>query len=146
VLSLVVHVDRIPADLRDVRVRPVRAGGERGAKKNGENEGAGRAAAQEPVFDTILAGTKGALDDGKDLSVKLFADPKSDDLSAEVTFSAKSGTVTAKNFAAMGKKTSLPRDRGNGQPGREGEREAGPHRRHPEGVRFGGSTSCSRRR
>jgi hypothetical protein len=40
--------------------------------------------------------------------VKFFADPKSDDLSAEIAVTAKSGTATAKNFAALGRNTSLP--------------------------------------
>lgn len=108
VASLVVHVDRIPADLRTFAFGQFELGVNQERKKNGENESPAEQRLKNLVFDTILAGTKGVLDDGKDLSVKLFADPKSDDLTAEVTLSAKSGTATAKNFAAMGKKTSLP--------------------------------------
>jgi hypothetical protein len=60
------------------------------------------------LFDYILGGAKGITDDGKELSVKLFADAKTDVISAEVTLTAKSGSATAKNFTALGSKTSLP--------------------------------------
>ncbi|MDY3560327.1 hypothetical protein R5W23_001559 [Gemmata sp. JC673] len=108
VASLVVHVDRIPADLRAFAFGQFELGVNQERKKNEENESPAEKKLKGLVFDAILAGTKGTLDDGKDLSIKLFADPKSDDLNAEVTFSAKSGTTTARNFSAMGSKTSLP--------------------------------------
>lgn len=108
VASLVVHIDRIPADLRDFAFGQFELGANQERKKNDDNESPAEKKFKGLIFDAMLAGTKGALDDGKDLSIKLFADPKSDDLSAEVTFSAKTGSVTAKNFTAMGAKTSLP--------------------------------------
>ena len=37
------------------------------------------------ILDTVVGTAKGLADDGKDLSVKLFVDPKTDEISAEVT-------------------------------------------------------------
>ncbi|HEY1186788.1 MAG TPA: hypothetical protein VGE74_03980, partial [Gemmata sp.] len=108
VASVLVHVDRIPADLRAFAFGQFELGLNEERRKNADTESDAEKKLKNLIFDTILAGTKGALDDGKDLSVKLFADPKTDDISAEVAFSARSGSVTAKNFAAMSTKTSLP--------------------------------------
>ena len=77
-------------------------------KENADNENAVEKKAKALVFDAIIGGVKGLTDDGKELSVKLFADAKTDDLSAEVTLTAKSGSATAKNFTAIGSKTSIP--------------------------------------
>lgn len=108
VASVIVHIDRIPADLRTFAFGQFEMGVNEERKKNADNETPAEKKLKNLIFDTMLAGAKGAIDDGKDLSVKLFADPKTDDLTAEVTFSAKSGSVSAKNFASMGTKTSLP--------------------------------------
>lgn len=108
VASVIVHIDRIPADLRTFAFGQFEMGVNEERRKNADNESAAEKKLKNLIFDTMLAGAKGAIDDGKDLSVKLFADPKTDDITAEVAFSAKSGTVTAKNFASMGAKTSLP--------------------------------------
>lgn len=108
VASIQVHLDQIPADLRTLVLGQIEMGLNEERKKNAENESPAERQLKGMVFDSLLGGFKGLTDDGKDLSIKLFADAKSDDLSAEVTLSAKNGSATAKNFAALGQKSSLP--------------------------------------
>lgn len=108
VASLRVHLDRIPADLKTFVMGQIELGINTERKKNADTESAAEKRLKNLVFDALLAGFKGLTDDGKELSVKIFADPKTDDLTAEVALTAKSGSATAKNFAALGNKTSLP--------------------------------------
>jgi hypothetical protein len=108
VLSVLVHIDRVPVELRKFVLGQLELGLNEERKKDEKHETEAEKRLKNLVFDALIAGFKGMTDDGKDLSVKLFAEPKSDDLSAEVTFTAKSGSTTAKNFTALGDRTSLP--------------------------------------
>lgn len=108
VASLVVHIDRIPAELRTFVLGQFELGVNEERKKNADKESAAEKRLKNLVFDTIIGGAKGLVDDGKELSVKFFIDAKTDELSAEVTLTAKTGTPLAKNFTALGRRTSLP--------------------------------------
>jgi hypothetical protein len=108
VLSVLVHIDRVPVELRKFVLGQLELGLNEERKKDEKHETEAEKRLKNLVFDALIAGFKGMTDDGKDLSVKLFAEPKSDDLSAEVTFTAKTGSTTAKNFTALGDRTSLP--------------------------------------
>lgn len=108
VASVIVNLDRIPADLKTLVLGQVELGISEERKKNAGTETAAEKKLKNLVFDAVLGGFKGVTEDGKELSVKLFADAKSDDITAEVTLTAKSGSATAKNFTALGGKTSLP--------------------------------------
>ncbi len=108
VASVIVNLDRIPADLKTLVLGQVELGISEERKKNAGTETAAEKKLKNLVFDAVLGGFKGVTEDGKELSVKLFADAKSDDITAEVTLTAKSGSATAKNFTALGSKTSLP--------------------------------------
>lgn len=108
VASVVVYLDRIPADMKTLVMGQFELGVNEERKKNAGAETAAEKQLKNLVFDAIIGGAKGLADDGKDLGVKLFADPKTDELSAEVLLTAKSGSATAKNFTALGNKTSLP--------------------------------------
>jgi hypothetical protein len=107
VASLVVHIDRIPADLRTFVLGQFELGINEARKKD-----AGNNAAEEKlknlVFDNIVGGAKMLADDGKELSAKFFVDPKTDAISAEVTLTARSGSPMAKQIANLGKQTSVP--------------------------------------
>jgi hypothetical protein len=108
IVSLLVHIDRIPADLRTLVLGQFEMGLNEARKKDAENESPAEKKLKALLFDSILGGAKGLTDDGKELSIKMFADPKTDDISAEVTLSAKAGSATARNLAALGGKTSVP--------------------------------------
>ena len=105
-VSVLVHIDRVPEDLRKLLLGQIEMGLNEERKKGADTETAAERKLKALTFDTMLAGIKGLIDDGKELSIKLFADAKSDDLSAEI--SATSGGAVAKNFASLGARTSLP--------------------------------------
>lgn len=106
--SLTVHIERVPADLRKFVFGQLEMGLAEERKKSANAESAAEKKLKGVMFDGLLGGGKGVLEDGKALSVKLFADPKTDEVSLEAALSAKSGTPTAKNFASLGEKKSLP--------------------------------------
>jgi hypothetical protein len=106
--SLIVHIDRIPADLKTFALGQFELGVNEERKKNADTETAAEKRLKALIFDNVIGGAKGLSDDGKDLSVKLFVEPKTGALSAEITLTAKSGSPMAKNFASLGSQTSLP--------------------------------------
>lgn len=106
--SLAVHIDRIPADLRKFAFGQFELGLNEERKKSAERETAAEKKLKGVIFDGLLGGGKGLFEDGKALTLKLFADPKSDEVSLEAALAARPGTPTAKNFAALGEKVSLP--------------------------------------
>jgi|SRR5579883_256501 len=108
VVSLIVHIDRIPAELRTFALGQFELGIKEQQKKNPEKENPFEKRGRILATDMMLGGVKSLVEDGKELSVKLFIDSKTNELSAEVTLTAKSGSPTAKKFTALGSRTSLP--------------------------------------
>ncbi len=105
--SLVIHIDRIPADLREFVLGQFELGINEQRKKEDENETAAEKQIKLLLLDNVVGGVKALSNDGKELSVKLFIDPKVGELSAEATLTARSGSTMAKNFAALGSRKSL---------------------------------------
>jgi hypothetical protein len=105
--SLVVHIDRIPAELRTFVLGQFELGVNEERKKNGPKESAAEKRLKNLIFDNVVGGAKALAEDGKDLGVRLFIDPKSEELSAELTLTAKPGSALAKNFAALESRESL---------------------------------------
>jgi hypothetical protein len=60
------------------------------------------------LADSLPGGLKTFLEDAKELRAKVFIDEKKDELSAEITLSAKSGSTMAKTLKSFAGKTSLP--------------------------------------
>jgi hypothetical protein len=104
-VSVLVRIDRIPDDLKGLALSQFEMGINQGRKKDGPPA---EQKIQALVIDAVIGGTKTLFDDGKDLSIKLFVDAKADELSAEVTVTAKDGSTLAKNFAGLAGRTSLP--------------------------------------
>lgn len=106
VLSVVARLDRIPADLKALVLGQM----EHQVQEQLRNQDADKPAAQkklEAIFaDAFAGGTKMLVEDGQEVSLKLFVDPKTDELSAEFGMSAKDGTPLAKTFAGLAGKTS----------------------------------------
>ena len=106
--SLLVRVDRIPAEVRKVFLGQfeMKNAAERKNKKDGE--AVAEFKLKNMMLDAAVAGAKGLFDDCKELAVRLVIDAKTDELAAEVSVTPKPGTTAAKNFASLGAKTSLP--------------------------------------
>lgn len=108
VASLLVRIDRVPDDVKTLLLGQLELQLNQELKKNGENQNPFEKKLVGLVFDTLAGGAKTVLTDGKQLSAKVFIDPKTDELSAEVVLTAKDGTALTKTFAGLAGKTSLP--------------------------------------
>lgn len=105
--SLVVHIDRIPADLRAFALGQFELGVNESRKKDVEKESAAEGRLKNLLFDHVVGGAKALAEDGKDVVARLFIDQKAEELSAEVTLTARPGSALAKNFAALESRKSL---------------------------------------
>jgi hypothetical protein len=108
VVSVTAHFDRIPAELKTLVIGQFEHQVQEGLKKNAAGKAAPQKRLEALVADTVVGSTKMLFDDGKDLSLKVFVDPKSDELSAEVTLTARDGSALSKTIAGLSGKTSLP--------------------------------------
>jgi hypothetical protein len=106
--SLIFHIDRVPKDLKQFALGQLELAA---AEARKEELGTGSPAEKHVknlVLDLFFTASKSVVDDGKELAAKLFIDPKTDTISAELSFSAKPGTATAQYIAALGGRKSLP--------------------------------------
>jgi hypothetical protein len=106
--SLLVRFDKIPAELKTFIIGQLELGVAEQRRKNGENEPAAQKAVLDWLAENFTGGIKTLFDDAKELNVRVFIDEKADDLSAELTLTAKSGSVLSKNIASLAGKTSVP--------------------------------------
>jgi hypothetical protein len=106
--SLIVHFDKIPAELKTFIVGQLELGIAEQRRKNGEKESPPEKLLLDWVAENITGGVKTLLEDAKDLNVRVFIDEKADDLSAEVTLTAKSGSTLSKNIRSLAGKSSFP--------------------------------------
>jgi hypothetical protein len=106
VASLLVRIDRIPNEVKELLVGQLELAAQEAIQKQ----------KPDPIAKKILSfltgegigGIKMVLDDGKQFTAKVFVDPKADELSAEVVLTPKEGSQLAKNIAGLAGKTSLP--------------------------------------
>jgi hypothetical protein len=108
VLSAVLRIDRIPDDLKTLVLGQVELRLNQDLKKGPDGGDPVEKKLKALVFDTITGGVKTLASDAKELSAKVFIDPKTDELSAEVVLTAKTGSKLAKTFAGLAGQTSLP--------------------------------------
>jgi hypothetical protein len=107
VLSAKVFVDRLPDDVK----KTVLAQFELKINDAKERKHAGETDAQRKLrlwgLDQATAAVQTVLAQGKELAVRVFVEPKSDDLSLEVAFSAKDGSNLAKVFRGLSGRTGI---------------------------------------
>jgi hypothetical protein len=107
VVSVVARLDRVPDQLKGLVASQLELFLNQERKKEpGANPA--EAKLKEFAFDAVAGGAKALVDDAKEVSLKVFVDPKTDDLSIEASLAAKDGTTLAKNIASWGGRTSLP--------------------------------------
>lgn len=115
VLSAKVFVDRLPDDVK----KTVLAQFELKVNDAKEQKQVGESEAQRKLrlwsLDQATAAVQTVLAQGKELAVRLTVEPKSDDLSLEVTFSAKDGSNLAKVFRGLSGRTGLGSALGTGK-------------------------------
>jgi len=106
--SAIVRFDTIPPELTKFFIGQIEVGIAEQRKQKGGNENAAEKAFMDWFTGTTVGGIKTFIDDAKELNVRVFIDEKADDLSAELSLTAKPGSTLAKNIASLGGKTSLP--------------------------------------
>ncbi len=106
VASAVVHIDRIPADIKTFVIGQLEHQAQE-ALKNQNPDPFGQMLATF-LLDEGVVGTKMVLDDGQKLTLKAFIDAKSGELSAEGVLTAKEGSPLAKVIAGLAGQSSRP--------------------------------------
>lgn len=107
VLSLAVHIDRIPADVKKVLLGQVEFQLQKHKDQMKDHE---PSAAKRRMAAFALDGTaamlKSILDDGKTFGLTFAVKPDADELAVDVALTPKSGTPLAAAMAGAGKKVS----------------------------------------
>lgn len=107
VLSAAVRFDRIPAELKEFFTGQLEHQLQEQLK---QNAGADKSDAEKQGAklgaEAVAGAVKTVVEQGKEFSLKLFADPKADELSAEVLLTAQDGTALAKTLAGLAGKSS----------------------------------------
>ncbi|HYH68788.1 MAG TPA: hypothetical protein VD866_29110 [Urbifossiella sp.] len=108
VASVVARFDRVPADLRDLVTGQL----EHQLKEKQRADAGGKRPAELKlegfVFDNLVGSAKAVVDEGRELSVRVFVDEKKDEVSAVLSLDARPGTGLAKTIAGLGGKKSAP--------------------------------------
>lgn len=108
VASVTARFDRVPAELKTFVIGQFEHQVQEGLKKNEAGKSAPQKKLEALIADTVVGSSKMIVEEGKELSLKVFADAKTDELSAEVVLTAKDGTALAKNIAGLSGRTSVP--------------------------------------
>ena len=106
VLSVNARFDRIPAEVKTFVLGQFEHQLQEGLKKNEGNKNEAEKKLEALLVDTVGGSAKMLAEDGKELSLKLFVDSKTDDLSFEIALTAKDGTPLAKSFSGLTGRTS----------------------------------------
>jgi hypothetical protein len=105
VLAVRLRLDTLPADLRTMAVAQMELK-LADAKAETVGESAGQTALKGWVLDRLAEAAAAVLTDGKELRVRLLADPKADDLGFEVSLTGTPGSTLASTIAGLGGKTT----------------------------------------
>lgn len=108
VASITVRFDRIPDDLKTFVIGQFEHQVQEQLKKDNANKPEAERKLAAIFSDGIVGSVKSIAEEGKELSVRVFVDSKTDELSADVVLTAKDGSTLAKNIAGMAAKSSLP--------------------------------------
>jgi hypothetical protein len=108
VASIIVRFDRIPDDLKTFVIGQLEHQVQEGLKKDADTKSPLERKVGAIVADAFVGSAKSIFDEGKDLSLRVFVDPKADELSLELNLTGKDGTSLAKTIAGLEGKSSLP--------------------------------------
>jgi hypothetical protein len=108
IASLIFRIDGIPDDTKKFVFGQFEHHVAEQRRQNGMNEDPIAKAFLNWAGDGLSGGLKTLLDDAKEVNVRVFVDDKKDELSAEVTLTAKQGSTMAKTLQSFAGKSSLP--------------------------------------
>ncbi len=99
------HLDRLPADVKKTVLGQFELKVNDAKERTEPNETPAQKKLRAWALDRMMASLQSVLADGKDFSVRLLVEPKTDDLTAEVAFTAKDGSELAKFVQDLGKQS-----------------------------------------
>ena len=108
VASFLVRGDGIPAEVKTFVIGQFELAAAEQRKKNGKMEEPTEKAFLDWFADGLSGGLKSLLNDAKELRVRIDIDAKTDELSAELVLTPKSGTNLAKYTSSLAGRPSLP--------------------------------------
>jgi hypothetical protein len=108
VASVVARLDRVPADMRTFVTGQLEHQVKERQKQNEGGKKPGELKLEALAIDGLVGSAKTVADEGKELAVRLFIDEKADEISAEVSLTAKPGTGLTKTITGLKGRTSLP--------------------------------------
>lgn len=101
VASVRVHLDRVPGDVKKTVLGQFELKVNDAKERTEPNETPAQKKLRVWALDRLMASVQSVLAGGKDLSVRLLIEPKTDDLTVEASFSASSGTELANVFRGL---------------------------------------------
>jgi hypothetical protein len=108
IASVIFRVDSIPDETKKMIFGLFEQNIAEQRRQNGEKEDPIEKAFLNWATDGVSGGLKTFLDDAKEINARVFIDEKNDELSAEVTMTAKPGSGLAKTLLSFAGKSSLP--------------------------------------
>ena len=102
IVSVRTHLDRVPEDVKKTVLGQFELKVSDAKERTEPNETPAQKKLRVWALDRLMASVQSVLADGKDFTLRLMIDPKSDDLTAEATFSAVSGSELAKVLHDLG--------------------------------------------
>jgi len=108
VISVVARFDRIPNDLKTFVIGQLEHQIQEQLRKDAKIKPVVEMKLETIFADGIVGGVKSLVEEGKELRIRALADPKADELSIDVSVTAREGTDLAKRLAGLKGKTSGP--------------------------------------
>lgn len=105
VASARLHLDRLPADVKKVVIGQLELKIADGKQRTDPGETPAQQKLRAWAVERLLEVSSSMLNDGKELTVRLDVEPKTDDLTVAVTMTAKDGSATAKFLRDLGGQT-----------------------------------------
>lgn len=108
VAAVRIHFDRVPATVRKTVLGQLELQIAQRKEKAEPGETPGQAKLRKLALDALMDAAAALLNDGRQFSLRFLIVPSSDDLSAEVMLSAKSGTPLDSALRGIGSAAGLP--------------------------------------
>ena len=101
IASARLHFDRLPADVKKVVIGQLELKIADGKQRTDPGETPAQQKLRAWAVERLLEVVSSTLNDGKELAIRLDVEPKTDDLSLELTMTAKDGSATAAFFRSL---------------------------------------------
>ena len=108
VIAISARFDRIPAEVKTFVLGQLEHQIQEGIKKDDANKSPAEKKLGALLADAVVGSTKMLAEDGKELSIKVFVDNKTDEISFELGLTATDGSPLSKTFAGLSGRSSGP--------------------------------------